>query len=363
MARRRLVWYAGRRKAKLTEVVRAQQNPPYPFQANVQPRRLRGMLPRRGRAVTPPWPQAPANSNQPAFPWAPIRQAGWHPRWPQTRLRRGRPVEPPWPQAQAPPPPACPPQTVRVRVRVAFQRRGRAAQPPWVGAAAPGPPVLPLGAARQTTHRFAILRRRRPAEPPWLDAPPLPAPTRARVRPAPIVRRGRALTVPSSVPAVPMSPVRLRVRVACTRRGHLAQPPWPQAVTPPSPWPPQAITARRRSQPRPVRRGRCVGPPWPQATAPQAPAFVPMAGMRHRVPLSRTRRGRLVQLPWPQIAPTPTRDLRVLVGAPVAKWVERGPAGKWQAGQPVAKWTVCGPAAKWRVGAPVRKWPPGPPTP
>src|SRR6266540_2189974 len=55
-----------------------------------------------------------------------------------------------------------------------------------------------------------------------------------------------------------------------------------------------------------------------------------------------------------QVVTPSTRAPRFLIGAPVAKWVERGPLGKWKAGQPVAK---------WRVGAPVRKWPPGPPTP
>src|SRR6266540_2273198 len=64
-----------------------------------------------------------------------------------------------------------------------------------------------------------------------------------------------------------------------------------------------------------------------------------------------------------QVVTPSTRAPRFLIGAPVAKWVERGPAGKWKAGQPVAKWTIRGPVAKWRVGAPVRKWPPGPPTP
>ncbi len=64
-----------------------------------------------------------------------------------------------------------------------------------------------------------------------------------------------------------------------------------------------------------------------------------------------------------QVVTPSTRAPRFLIGAPVAKWVERGPLGKWKAGQPVAKWTVRGPVAKWRVGAPVRKWPPGPPTP
>ncbi len=64
-----------------------------------------------------------------------------------------------------------------------------------------------------------------------------------------------------------------------------------------------------------------------------------------------------------QVVTPSTRAPRFLIGAPVAKWVERGPAGKWKAGQPAAKWTVRGPARKWRVGAPVRKWPPGPPTP
>ncbi len=64
-----------------------------------------------------------------------------------------------------------------------------------------------------------------------------------------------------------------------------------------------------------------------------------------------------------QVVTPSTRAPRFLIGAPVAKWVERGPARKWTAGQPVAKWTVRGPVRKWRIGAPVRKWPPGPPTP
>ena len=64
-----------------------------------------------------------------------------------------------------------------------------------------------------------------------------------------------------------------------------------------------------------------------------------------------------------QVVTPSTRAPRFLIGVPVAKWVERGPARKWTAGQPVAKWTVRGSVRKWRVGAPVRKWPPGPPTP
>lgn len=51
--------------------------------------------PRPGQVVEPPWPQVVV---QPSV-WrpSPVRQAGWHPRWPTHQLRRGRLAEPVWP--------------------------------------------------------------------------------------------------------------------------------------------------------------------------------------------------------------------------------------------------------------------------
>ncbi len=115
-----------------------------------------------------------------------------------------------------------------------------------------------------------------------------------------------------------------------------------------------------RQPPRP--RGCLLVGPRRSAVAPR-----PAAQLVHRFSVwerARLPRSRFVicRTP-PAVVQGPTRDLRVLVGAPVAKWVERGPARKWTAGQPVVKWTIRGPVRKWRIGGPVRKWPPGPPTP
>jgi hypothetical protein len=89
---------AGVRRGQTTE-------PPWPVGEPVPMvvRRRRSTVPlcRRGQVTEPPWPQTVV---QPSV-WrpSPVRQAGWHPRWPTHRTRRGRLAEPIWPFVPPPP--------------------------------------------------------------------------------------------------------------------------------------------------------------------------------------------------------------------------------------------------------------------
>ncbi len=330
-------------------------------------RRWRGATYRPGQRWDPPWP-----TTAPPPPGIP---AQWQSRagqpWPFPAVRRGRRFDPPWPfVAVAPPaqPASWQHQAGRPQPASAV-RRGQAWSPPWPFVAAPPPPWVPCFISARQRPRYVHPRRGHRWDAPPAVPPPTPSPwtvqgvgTRAAwTVPAP---RGRRFDPPWPFTA-PASPAFVPRLLGV----HRAPPPWPRrgrilSVPPslaPGP-PPRFICARRRIEVRP-RRGRIAAPP-PFVPLSTPGVWLPGWVVAHRRPAPLPRiHGRRFDPPWPQVTPPPTRDLRVLVSAPVAKWVERGPAGKWRAGQPVAKWAVRGPTAKWRVGGPVRKWPSGPPTP
>jgi hypothetical protein len=133
--------------------VRPQVNPPYPTNEDAQPRRLRGLLPRRGRIEMPPWPQQtpPVNPDWLAQPRARGRcrrfSAGSTcgcrrgPSRPRRSHRRGfRPADGPdccWPPAAESGWPPSPYRRSSCGCR-AGPGRGRSSRPP-AGTAEPSP--------------------------------------------------------------------------------------------------------------------------------------------------------------------------------------------------------------------------------
>jgi hypothetical protein len=94
-----------RGSARISTPVRAQVNPPFPFTGVKQPRRLRGLLARRGEA----WAPVPAQVIVTATPYPPQPERA---RMKALRWFRGRATAPI--PAQAAVAPAFPPQTVRI---------------------------------------------------------------------------------------------------------------------------------------------------------------------------------------------------------------------------------------------------------
>jgi hypothetical protein len=201
-------------RARIETPVRAQVNPPYPTNEDVQPRRLRGLLARRGRATAPPWPQQTPAVN-PDWIAAPRR-----PRQAPEILRRNHVWSPPWPQQSTPVAPLWIPAGHRSRPLPELLRRDRATAPP--APAATTPPAV-----RRPRQNLIPARRERLATP----VPPagLWVPPGHRPRPAaPVVRPRRqerlviaavvALANPPIVLLQPhhrtlMPPVRRRARV------------------------------------------------------------------------------------------------------------------------------------------------------
>lgn len=264
-------------------------------------RRWRTYWIRRGRVGWVPPAEAPAAPSE--RPPGNLAQPGWRPRWPRALVRRGRLAEPPWPQAAAPPPAWVPEVAAQVSRRpVVAVRRGRVTLTPPEQVS---PPPRPVRA------RLRLLPRARGGRiTPVIPAPlagggGVPTPETIR-RPEPrwlFQRRGRVTALPlvgaaqPAPPAYPPQTLRVDVRLLRTRRGELAEPPWPQAAPPPA-WVPDAVTSRRPAGVRP-RRGR-------QTQIPPQPTGIP-ASFRIRLrPAPSLRRGHLHEPPWPQVVPQPS---------------------------------------------------------
>jgi hypothetical protein len=238
--------------ARIATPVRAQVNPPFPFTGIKQPRRLRGLLARRGEMFTPVPSQVAVAA--PVFPPRPVRarlkalrlyrgemfappsdqlsdaQQSQRPRLRLPRMFRGRTAAP-VPAQVVVVPPAYPPQSVRTRLRGLRIFRGRTATVVPAQIVVTPPSFTPL--AVRTRLRFARLFRGRSAAPvpDQLVAPPAP-----HLRPRGMApRRGHAaMPVPSQIvvapPAYPVRPVRPRLKGVRGVRGRQAAMPVPPQV-------------------------------------------------------------------------------------------------------------------------------------
>lgn len=290
-----------RRRPKTVTPIRAQVNPPFPFTGIKQPRRLRGLLPRRAHASAP----VPAQ----VIVVAPNVIAVFTRAKALRGLLRRRPVASTPVPAQIVTPPIYPPAPVRVRVRGLLRRRPVAAAPPIDQQQAPGTvnrarPKLP----RLFRPRAIVAPQQQsvaPATPPY----PLQS-VRLRIRGL-LLRRPRAVSpVPAQIapPATPgYTPLAVRARLRFGRlfRGRQAAPVPTQPTAPPAP--------HLRPHPAPPRRGRSFAPVPPQVAPPIPPGY-PVRPSRPRLKGLRLLRGRSatpvrqqeVQPPVPPVPPTPT---------------------------------------------------------
>lgn len=243
-----------RPRGRIATPVRAQVNPPFPFTGVKQPRELRGLLPRRGRAAAPVPAQVVVTA--PKFPPAAVR-----PRLKGLRLFRGHAASPPIDQ------PGSAGQTQRQRPRLPRIFRGRAVQPvsPQTAVAAP---AYPPQAVRTRLHGLRIFRGRAAGVVPSqvvVTAPAYPpASVRIRVRGLRLFRGRSTALVPPQITVVPPSfvPVAVRSRLKWLR--------WfrPRAATAPVDQAAQPATPRVRAHPMAPRRGHVAMPPIPQPPAP-----------------------------------------------------------------------------------------------
>lgn len=236
--------------------------------------------PARGRFASPPWPQGAQGSPYPTF----TDQAGSRPRW-LPRLRRGHFVEPPWvPPVVVPPPPFLVARHQPARV----VRRARFVEPPWTTRVSPPPSTM-------VSRRRGLPRvqRRKRFDPPW----------------TPVATPGFLIT--------------RRAKVASPRRGKIISPPWKQG--PQYYWDP-TILRGRVSLFRPVRRGHLAEPGWPQGLAPT----------------------RQIVLYFGRI------DLKWLLGPiPGSNWSFGRFYDKWQIfSDPGSAWALGKPETKWALGGP-----------
>jgi hypothetical protein len=266
-----------RGSARISTPVRAQVNPPFPFNSVHQPRRLRALSPRRGETAMPVPAQVVVAA--PTFPPSLIR-----PRLKGLRMFRADAVMPVPTQAAAVAP-TYPPQTLRSRVRGLRLFRPRAAvHVPGQG----HPPVAP----QPPRFRLCGLRvRGRLALPPATDQF-TPTSQRPRLR-LPRLARGRTVNptlaqVAVTPPAYPPQSVRTRLRGLRLARGRVAAPVPAQIVVTPPAYPPLPVRTRLRGLR--LFRGRAAAPVPPQVAV--APAvFVPLA-VRARIRGLRLFRGR-----------------------------------------------------------------------
>ncbi len=351
---------APRRRPVAVTPVRAQQNPPFPFTGVKQPRELRGLLPRRTKAITPvpaqivvtplafipaavrskvrgllrrrPAAVAPIPAQQAVTPLSCPAQSPRLPR--RALLRRARSagsppadqqrppaVSPPRrripfrrrpgvaapvpAQAVAPTAPAYPPASVRSKIRGLLRRRPAAVTPVPPQVAAPAAPSYPSQSPRLL--RRALSGRRSRAAAPLIDQQLPPAPPAARRRFLPRRRPAAAGPVPAQiVPPVgtyaPQS-VRSKVRgLLSVRRGRGAAPVPPQIVIPPPAYPPQPVHARWRNLFR--RRGRSAAPVPSQVVIPPPLYPVRPSGPRRRG-MFQQRGATFMPTPPQEIEPTP----------------------------------------------------------
>lgn len=216
--RRPRVIPAPKARARVETPIRAQVNPPYPTNEDAQPRRLRGLLPRRGRVEMPPWPQQapPVNPDWIAQPRRP-RQV-------PVVLRREHVWMPPWPVQAAPAAPTWIPGGHRPRPLPAPARRDRMAALP-----VPAAPLWLPGRPRPRPVEPPAPRDRGAAPPSpqtlWLPAPHRPRPP-APVRP----RRQERLVIgvaiaPPNPPIVLLQPHHRWLVLPAVRRAQFFGPP------------------------------------------------------------------------------------------------------------------------------------------
>lgn len=256
-ARRRLATAVlTRERARVSTPVRDQVNPPFPFTGVKQPRRLRGIGPRRGEAWLPVQPQVVVTA--PNFPIQPVRE-----HLKGLKLFRPR-VATPVPAQVALVAAPFPPRGLRAQVRGLRLFRSRSVPAP-----------------------------RRQAVPPAVTHPR----PRAQWR----VRGHIAVAPPPQVvvnaPAWSPRPVRARLKGLRIGRGRASAPVPEQVTVVPPAYPPQP--ARTRLRGLRLFRGRASTPVPAQLTVASA-AFVPR-GVRTRIKALRWSRGRTTATVPPQV--------------------------------------------------------------
>jgi hypothetical protein len=282
--------------ARIATPVRAQVNPPFPTNGIKQPRRLRGLLARRGEMFTPVPSQAVVAA--PSFPPRPVRarlkglrlyrgemfappsdqlsdaQQYQRPRLRLPRIFRARTASP-VPAQIVVAPPAYPPQSVRTRLRGLRIFRGRAAAvvPAQIVVTAP---AYPPANVRTRVRGLRLFRGRASAPVPAqiVVTPPsfTPLAVRTRLRFARIFRGRTAAPVPDQLVAPPAP--HLRPRGMAPRRGHAAMPVPPQIVVAPPAYPVRPVRPRLKGL-RGVR-GRQAAMPVPPQVVIVPPKMVPL---------------------------------------------------------------------------------------
>lgn len=281
--------------ARIATPVRAQVNPPFPFTGVKQPRRLRGLLARRGELFTPVPTQVVAAA--PAFPPRPVRarikglrmyrgemfappsdqlsdaQQYQRPRLRLPRILRGHTASP-VPAQIAVVPPDYPPQSLRTRLRGLRLFRGRAAAvvPAQIVATAPAYPPVNV---RTRVRGLRLFRGRASAPVPAqiVVTPPsfTPLAVRTRLRFARIFRGRAVVPVPDQLVAPPAP--HLRPRGMAPRRGHAAMPVPPQIIVAPPAYPVRPVRPRLKGLR--LSRPRATMPVPPQVII-VPPAYVPV---------------------------------------------------------------------------------------
>lgn len=266
-ARRRPSAAPVRDRPRVSTPVRAQVNPPYPTAFDAQPRRLRGLRPRRAQIVTPVPAQVVVTAlNYPPQPeririkalrlfrariaTPAVTQAVPLPQPARSRFRGVRLFRPrtaaPIPAQVVVAAPAYPPQGWRTRIRGLRLFRPRAAgpTPDQVVVVPPGYPPQPER-ARVIGRRLDRPRIAGPVPTQATPAPPVFVPQpdprpRLKIRPL----RSHAATPPPAQAAPPLFE-RIRTRVARAFRGRTVAPVPPQVVLIAPGRAPQPTKARR----------------------------------------------------------------------------------------------------------------------
>jgi hypothetical protein len=250
-----------RERARVSTPVRAQVNPPFPVNGIKQPRRLRGLNPRRGEAWLPVQPQVVVTA--PTFPPLAVRE-----RLKGLKLFRPRVAGP----SLTPSADYAAVASARPRRLPRLSRRGAVASPVPVQVAPVAPSYPPQS---------------------W----------RAKVRGLRLFRPRTAGAVPAQSAGSPATTTRVRPQLRV--RGHVAGPPVPQAAVTPPAYPPSGLRARlrglRQTRPR-------VASPVPAQTVLIAPAYPPQA-VRTRPRGLRLPRGKAA-------APLPAQTVVVPPGYP-----------------------------------------------
>lgn len=230
--RRRLFAAPRLPRARMSTPVRAQVNPPFPFNEFHQPRQLRGRLPRRGEAFMP----IPAQVVVPPPPYPP---QGLRERLKFGRVWRGR-FATPVPAQVVVTPPAYPPLSVRTRVKGLRLFRGHAVSP------VPPQVTVPLAAFVPPAVRGRLKLpaiRRHDIAPPIVDQQFVPQTQRSRwkaYRPA----RGHTVTPPPQQASAPLF-TRIKLRMVRVFRGKPRPVVPAQVILIAPPYPPQPTRGRR----------------------------------------------------------------------------------------------------------------------